>query len=208
MLDLCSTPGSVLSFTDDFASKVMKPEDLRGKVIQSSGYWTNAIQTVGISGLVMPPSEWYTNLERGIIDAMGMNWPGNADWGLTEISNSYVTFGNNGTFSSSGQSYNINLDTWNSMPPDLQQILVEGFQYINDLLVERDMDFQWEVKDHEINELGKIEQHIPEEDMQPWYDIALLAVDMWKEDITSKGYDGQRIFDDYSKIIEDVVAGR
>ena len=206
MIDLCSTPGSVLSFTDDFALQVRKPEDLRGKVVQSSGYWTNALQTIGVSGLVMPPSEWYTNFERGIVDAMGMNWPGNRDFGLVELANSYITFGNSGTYSSSGQSYNINLDTWNSLPADLQQIVVDGFRLTNDKLVERDMDFQHEVKDYEINELGKIEQHIPQEEMQPWYDIALLAVDYWKADIIKNGYDGDRIFADYQRIINDYLA--
>ena len=206
MIDLCSTPGSVMAFTDDFASKVMKPEDLRGKVVQSSGYYTNALQSIGVSGLVMPPSEWYTNFERGIVDVMGMNWPGNRDFGLVELAKSYITFGNSGTYSSSGQSYNINLDTWNSLPPDLQKIVVDGFRLTNDLLVERDMVFQHEVMDYEINTEGKLLQHIPQENMQPWYDIALLAVDLWKEDVIKNGYDGERIFADYQRIIDEYLA--
>jgi len=206
-LDVIGPPGSIMSFTDDSALNVNVPEDLKGMVVYSAGYYLQALQTIGVAGMNMAPPDWYTNLERGIVDCMIMNWPGHKDFGLTDLTKSYVTFGNGGTLSAGAQGFIINLDTWNSLPADLQQIVVDGFRYANDLLVERDLAFQYEVRDSELIDAGKIAQHIKQENMQPWYDLSMIAIDFWIKDVTDKGYDGEKIFNTYSKIISDYIAG-
>ena len=101
-----------LGTLDDF-------EDLR--VRSSSSAISDWLNAMGAEPRIIPFSDVYTYLERGILDAAVTN--AGAGYGqrwyeLTDYMNGPLT-----NFSSNGNV--INADLWDSMPDDLQQILVE-----------------------------------------------------------------------------------
>ena len=206
MVSLACTPHTLTAVRDSSAESINVPTDLTGKVIQASGSsYIQVLQDIGVSGLSMAPSDWYTNFERGICEMLNINWPAYGDFGLCELAESYITYGNNGGFTCSAEQWYFNLEKWNSLPEDIQAILKEGFTRLGDRVVERDMEREAEVMQQEID-AGKLFHNIPESEMQPWYDLALEEAQTWIQTVTDKGYDGQRIFDDYSQIIEDYMA--
>lgn len=99
---------------------IRKPEDLKGSKIAVSGSATSrAMELVGASPTAMSSGDLYVALQRGTIDStarplitgLGRKLYEVLD-NITEVNMSYFE-----TFLA------INLDSWNKLPPDLQQII-------------------------------------------------------------------------------------
>lgn len=204
-LDIFCTTPSMFQFRDDYANYVNTPEDLKGKIIQSSGNYATALSQIGVSPLALSYGDWYSSFERGIVDGMVLSWTSATDSGCAELVGSYVELGDNGGFGVVGQGILMNNEAWNELPEDLQKIVTDGFRYGVDALVERDMAYDQECKAAEI-EAGKIIHHIDQEDMQPWYDLGALGLEIWKEAAKAAGYDADAIVDAYMAIVNDYMA--
>jgi TRAP-type C4-dicarboxylate transport system substrate-binding protein len=199
ILDVLGPSGACYIMTKDIP--VQRPEDMRGMTVMAQGRYSDALQTIGASGVSMPPAEWYTSLERGVVDALSMNWSGVRNFGLEELGNTYVTFGDNGGLYCGGQAYLINLDKWNSLPDDLKEIVLEGFRWCNDQLAAYDQEDSKQVMAEQIA-AKKTFYHVEEADMGPWYALAQQAADLWIEDCNAKGYDGRAIWEKFVSIME------
>lgn len=204
LYELVSTPTSAsrFQFNDaELGMSIKTPDDLKGHLVQASGYNTTAWANHGVSGMSMAPSEWYTNLERGVCDALTMNLPGCRDFGLTDVTNCYITFGNNGGLYNSASGYFANLDAWNSWDPEVQELVTEAFRLAAQYNCELDNGRQWDVFDAEV-EAGKQINAIAEEDMQPWYDLGMEAVELWKAEVEGLGYDADSIYEGYMEQVD------
>ncbi|WP_173922450.1 TRAP transporter substrate-binding protein [Agromyces sp. Marseille-P2726] len=100
------------------------PEDLAGRQVRVP----NAIsqgenEALGMVGVFTSPNEQYEALQRGVIDC-AVNAPTTVlSGGLLEVS-PYVAFTNNAP--SAGANWVISTATWNSLSPELQQILLDA----------------------------------------------------------------------------------
>jgi TRAP-type C4-dicarboxylate transport system substrate-binding protein len=102
--------------------KISTMEDLRGLQIgATAGPRADGLAVLGATPVILPMSEWYEALARGVMDgglAPMETWFG---FRLGEVSADHVTltpFLYNQLFFTV-----MNLDTWNSFPADLQQII-------------------------------------------------------------------------------------
>lgn len=101
---------------------VTKIEDLKGKRIRGSATYRAVIETVDGQIVSMPGAEIYTALERGIIDGYGWISNGITDSGLHEHTSSII----GPSFFRADIVLAFNLDTWNKIPKDLQDIIYEA----------------------------------------------------------------------------------
>ena len=194
ILDVFGPNGGPLAMTRDIDIKV--PEDLRGLTITANGIYIDILPQVGAAGVSLPPSDWYTSLERGVIDALCMNWNGIRAFGIEDLATHYIVYGDKLGLTGGGAEYLMNLDTWNSLPEDLQKIVVDGIHIASDMLAEYEYNEQFEVIDAVVAN-GAVLHYIDEKDMQPWYDFAAKANELWVQSISGLGYDGQAIWDTY-----------
>jgi TRAP-type C4-dicarboxylate transport system substrate-binding protein len=199
ILDVLGPTGAVYAMTKAHDLKV--PADMKGLTFMAQSNYIKVLPDVGASGVSLPPSDWYTSLERGTIDAVSMNWSGIRSFGLEELADYYVTYGDNGGLYCGGQAYLMNLDKWKELPEDLQTIVRDGFRLGNDGLAANDQEDSVKVAEEVAATEGKTIYHVDEANMGPWYDLAQKATDMWIADITSKGYDGQAIWDKFVGIM-------
>jgi len=185
----------------DLCMSIKTPDDLKGHLVQSSGYNTPAWANHDVSGMSMPPSEWYTNLERGVVDCLTMNLPGCRDFGLTDITNAYLTFGNCRGMYNSCAGYFANLDAWNSWDPEVQELIKEAFWLAGQYTCKIDSERMWDVWDSEMA-AGKLDNHIEEADMQPWYDLGKEALELWKADAAALGADPDALYEGYMEQVD------
>lgn len=208
LYELCCAPteGNILEFNNaELGMSVKTPADLDGRLVQASGYNTPAWAAYGVSGMSMPPADWYTNLERGVVDALSMNLPGCSDFGLTDITNCYITFGNNVGLYNSAAGYFANLDKWNSWDPQVQALVKEGFYLGAKASAEADRIRAQTTLDGEIA-AGKQVNSISEDDMNAWYEMAELSVGFWKDDVVAAGYDPDVLYKGYMDVIDAYMA--
>ena len=109
-----------MHFTDP--APVHLPEDLNGKqIIPYNLQFLPVLEANNASGSYIPPGQVYEALEKGVVSGYINSWAFQGWFGLTDLVRSHTNFGEYGAF----QDLNIlalNLDFYNELPPDLQQI--------------------------------------------------------------------------------------
>jgi len=97
------------------------PADLKGKKVIATGMIADIVNSQGGSAVSLNIPDWYTSLDRGLVEAMFM------DIGAVYEVKVYTLMPNHVEFPK-GMSFNIgqvvmNLDTWNKLPPNAQKAI-------------------------------------------------------------------------------------
>ena len=102
--------------------KPIKTADLTGLNIRVSPMYLQVIKGLGGNPVVIPPTDVYTALQRGVVD--GYCWPavGIRDWGWDKVTKYIVEPG----FYQTPNMLLLNLQTWNKLPKNLQDIMTEA----------------------------------------------------------------------------------
>jgi TRAP-type C4-dicarboxylate transport system substrate-binding protein len=147
-------------------------DDLKGKKLRVSPLLRHFTQAVGGEPITLPPSEIYLAMDRGTVD--GFSWPV-AD-AFTRYNWQAVTkYMIDQPMYRSGGGLAMNLDRWNSLPPDVQEILLQA--------VKETQEFSrgWFAKNQEeqvklMKEAGMEVPKLSEEEAARWNDIAEEAL--------------------------------
>lgn len=112
--------GHNLPFTI-YLTKPVKSADLTGLKIRCSPTNIPFLKKLGAQPVVIPPTEVYTALERGVVD--GFMWPAGLirDWGWEKITKYVVQPG----VYNGANVIVINKKKWDEIPDDLQKLLIE-----------------------------------------------------------------------------------
>lgn len=97
-------------------------EDFKGKKIRGHAIYTPLMESVGASVIAMPGEEIYGALEKGMIDGFGWANYGIHELGVYDLIKAKV----NPPFNQMDIMTLVNLDTWNKLPADLQDIMKQA----------------------------------------------------------------------------------
>jgi TRAP-type transport system periplasmic protein len=111
---------------------VNKLEDLKGMKIRASGTVSKITQALGATPVAMPMPDTYDALSRGVVDGVICPIEAMEGWRLGEVVK-YTTQGT-GVANSLAMFVVMNKEKWNSIPPDIQQII----EKINEEWIDRE----------------------------------------------------------------------
>jgi TRAP-type C4-dicarboxylate transport system substrate-binding protein len=96
---------------------VRVPDNTKGMKIAAMGDSIKILQAAGASPVNIPASDWYLSLEKGVIE--GIYAPINVltDRGIEVLTPNHVDVG----IGQSGNTVIMNLEKWNSLPPDIKK---------------------------------------------------------------------------------------
>jgi TRAP-type C4-dicarboxylate transport system substrate-binding protein len=160
--------------------------DWKGLLVGATNPETAALTTaLGGSPVVIPWTECYSNLEKGVVDAVMTSTQWTMISGLNDVA-SYVTlFYSTPTFNT----YLINLDVFNEMPKDIQEILIEEAWKVSDVMAA--VHIQAESEDKAILEgLGMEVYNLPKAERDKWVAAVKPYVD---EKLASLGDFGTKL---------------
>ena len=101
---------------------IYKLEDLKGELLHTMGMMgVDTITALGATAENLSPSEMYDALAKGVVTGNVLEWEGQFVWHMGELTH-YSTEASLTLFLFV---HVMNLDTWNSLPPDIQA-LFEG----------------------------------------------------------------------------------
>jgi len=103
-------------------TQVETPWDLAGQKFRTVPLYIPFLTALGISPITMPGGEIYLAMERGTID--GFAWPiysGFVEMGLDEVTKYCIDY----PFYRGEMITTVNMDSWNRLPKDMQDLLVE-----------------------------------------------------------------------------------
>ncbi len=178
---------------------IEKMEDIKGLTINTGTPGDVLFPPYGAEVVKIPPPEWYTSLEKGTIDAISIHIETLKAWRLAEVID-YVnvdiaapTAGIPITF--------FNLDSFNSLPADIQDIFMESREY----LAAEQMK-NWEMNRQEGMDFGKEQGvqfiNLPAEEKAKWQSTkATLGLEEAAK-VDAVGKPGTEILKEAERLIE------
>jgi len=173
------------------------PDDVKGLKLCGPRSFVPFIEAVGATAAALHPPDFYVSLEKGVIDGILASYDVLDNNKLQEVTDFHL----NVPIAGSHGFVLMNLDTWNSFPADIQQIIdgvsVEAEQKFH--------DYQFEHYDRIYNELVADPAHKVVEptadELALWYDVALPTHQTWIAEMEAKGQPGQAAYDKLLEIM-------
>ena len=193
-----TTFSSGTQFVNTAKKPVRTLQDIKGQKIRVTGWGcTNFIKSVGGNPIGMSPPEMYDGISKGVIDGMVFDWQGIQSSRLYEVL-SYATYS---PLVQVPQFLALNLDRWNSFPPDVQKVFEEvgakfGAQMLGGAFDEADP-----IGEENFKKLGKEVIKLSPEEQAKWQAAAKPIWADWVALMKSKGLDGQTALDQIQQAI-------
>lgn len=156
---ILSRAGGEASYSIYTREPVDSIEDFQGLRVRVSPVYTPFVEALGAEPVEMPGGDIYQALERGVID--GFTWP---EFGITELGleeqsacKTLPTYWQIDTVSL------MNLDTWNELPPDLQETVEQAAIEVNEE-VAAEFDTYMSDEEQALQEAGVETCEMPQEE--------------------------------------------
>lgn len=175
-------------------------EDMKGmKVRALAGAPTEMLKELGAAPILMPPSQIYTSMERGIIDAWMISWEACAGMKYWEVTNYWTT----ANMYQPALVFLMNLDSWKRLPPDIQKIFDEHAGAAGSRFFGQEFDrYNMEARKTVETMKGKEIIKLSDAEIAKWKKITRPVIDRWLQDMKSKGLPGQAVFDETERLLK------
>jgi TRAP-type C4-dicarboxylate transport system substrate-binding protein len=186
--------------------EIKTPEDLKGLKLESIGDAVSYFTTMGSAATAMDPGEYYTSLEKNMIDGQATHWAVLNNFATLDFEKYHTIFGELGEDGDGGLyapsiGFIINSQTWESLPADLQDILVESFSYGLDEMASMDIPIIEEAKKI-CTDRGDTFVYVKGDDLKPWHDWMDVSNKEWFDACKKLGYDGEALYNDLCEAIK------
>jgi TRAP-type C4-dicarboxylate transport system substrate-binding protein len=180
--------------------------DLKGLKARDSGKYNPKIfEAVGCVIVATPAPEMADALQKGLIDLTSIGFESAKLFGLHEMID-YVIFIDQGSVASLG-AFLINLNTWNELPQDVQQVMLD---------VSGDFRQAWAEKHYEeqatlasfFKEQGVEFIEFPAADREQWLNLPVTSevVEEWIAEVEAKGLPGRAIMERWIELEAEMEA--
>jgi TRAP-type C4-dicarboxylate transport system substrate-binding protein len=178
---------------------VHKLEDLKGLKVRSTGTSQLIVRALGATPVAMPQGETYDALKKNIVDATLVPLEALEGYKQAEVLK-YTTL----TYICSyGQGFHVsmNLDKWNALPKDLQEIITDvSKEYIHNTAQ------AWEDSDESARQFAKKLGHefitLSDEELAKFKKAVQPVFDGYIESMNGKGFDGKTILEATREMVE------
>ncbi|MBS3976196.1 MAG: TRAP transporter substrate-binding protein DctP [Syntrophomonadaceae bacterium] len=191
-------PGSMDAFEMMTERPITSIDNLRGFPIRAIGSAAVMLNKLGAKVSAIPGPDVYTSIERGIVDGAVFPVDTFAERKIHELAPNLTLSGNLGFFFGL---VTMNLDTWNALPADIQQIMLEVSQEA--------VTTNFEVY-HEINmatkktfeAAGVKVTRLPDNEIARLQELAKATWEDWIVEMENDGYvEARKIFDLWVELV-------
>jgi TRAP-type C4-dicarboxylate transport system substrate-binding protein len=178
--------------------KVEDFSDLKGLKVIATGQLAVLAEALGATPVGIPITESYEAMQRGTVDAVFYGLTASVTYGL-EDSAKYIW---KLPIGSSAGLIGMNLITWNKLPKDLQQVIMDTAAKHPDAFHKiYQVEGDEEALQKFVNAGAKIIEPKPEQ-VEKLKEMAKPIWDKWAQDMESKGLPGQKILDTFRELIQ------
>jgi TRAP-type transport system periplasmic protein len=177
---------------------VRTPEDIKALTIRAMGATGNWFKAMGGEGVAIPMGETYLSLQKGIVDGAFAPFETLKTFAFGEVAK-YVTVLNVTTSPYYARAMNWNV--WNKLPPDIQKIFNDNYDYWG-----TQQEKYYLQKDEEGIAEGK-KQGVefitpPAAELDKFYQSLNTTCQAIAKDMDSKGFKGTAIFNEYRALAQ------
>lgn len=186
-----TSPAQILSR----GAPILSTADLQGIKLRTLSYFTNLFGSLGAAPVTIGFGSVYLALDRGTVDASIVYTATTKAFKFYEVADQF-TEANLGLLLGFG--IGINLDIFNSLPPDLRQILLEvSDEYMSVLarLLKEDVVLAKSEMEQGIDGRKVIFHELPPSVRAQWKKAAEPVLENWKDAMKERGFDGEKILE-------------
>jgi TRAP-type C4-dicarboxylate transport system substrate-binding protein len=154
-----------------------------------------SIKALGATPVSNPPPEAYSALERGIVEGCWIPLGMVNAFKLHEVLNYFTVCSTQCGIGA----VMMNLDTWNSLPPDIQQIFDELSPWAQQLYTERS-NAEDEATLARVKELGKTVIYLSPEERAKFAAVTKPVVENWMKEMDARGLPGTAIVEEARRL--------
>jgi TRAP-type C4-dicarboxylate transport system substrate-binding protein len=177
-------------------------DDLQGlKIITGTGPLPEMMDAYGASSMLLGPPDWSTSLERGLASAQMTHWAAVHDFQLTELFSYHTHFGGGGT-SMIPIGFLVNLDTWNKLSSDEQQVLIDVYDWVNEESLEYDIALVDDAVQQAID-MGHTVIELTPAEIAVWADAVQPYVDDFLDETEALGWSAWDAYEGLKELIEE-----
>jgi TRAP-type transport system periplasmic protein len=190
-------PGFQFHFT---GKEVRLPADMKGMKIISSASFVNLITSAGAAPVEIGYGDWYTSLERGMVEGIPTHFVAAYAMKLLDLLKYHTTFTDYGC-SNGADVFLINQTVWNSLGTDLQKVLEEAWQWRVQTITKSDSETLLQAVQY-AKDQGHHFASLTADEMKVWQDLAKKTEhDKWIKDNAKSG-PSQAIYDEALQLIK------
>ena len=181
------------------ANKAVRvPADFKGLKVSATGMQADLFKSIGAIPLRLGPPDWYTSLERGLIDVMPLGIYSVLVFKLVEVTNTHI-FPTADSLGYTGMTYIMNRKKYESMPPEVRKVIDEnvkpcsteqtGIDEINRINAEET-----------IQNMGHTMIYLTPQEMDLWYAAVKPIHEAWIKKMEAKGLPGRQVFNEAERL--------
>ena len=196
MLLYCDVDGGQLHFRDRIEVRV--PEDMKGLKVHASGLLALLIQEWEAVPVEVDIFDAYIALERGTIDACMYPWGAVRAFRLHEVTQAHTRI----TLDRPIACMVMNLETWNSLPPDIQKVFDDNKMWGGLLTSKAVKDEGIQGRQWAIDAGALIVEVTPEEEAL-WLETEEVVHEAWVQEKEAMGLPGRALLDELKRLISE-----
>jgi TRAP-type C4-dicarboxylate transport system substrate-binding protein len=180
---------------------IRTPQDMKGVRLIGDPKLSEELKKMNAAAIQMGPPDWYSSLERGVADGMLTHYPAVYDFKLLELLKTHTHLGD-GAAGAVPIGFVVNIKSWNKLPPDIQKVIVEVYDWVN----EESLKYDEGVIEKAIAEARKDGHQVIDltpAEVQVWLDWAKPSHERELARIEAKGWPAKRIYEGYMKLIKE-----
>lgn len=171
--------------------------DFKGNKVEAKGTAGQYVNLMGGTAVELDSGDYYNGMKLGTVDAQFMHWAAINNYQVNEVVKYHTIFGASEIGSGimmPAMGYFMNQDSWNKLPPDLQQILYDAFVVGANYCLKADEESFQQGVDY-AHENGHEFIFITGEARKEWAGYMSTILEEWFANCTAAGYDGKRVYD-------------
>ena len=171
-------------------------EDLPGmKFSGTQEAQLKALEKLGATPVFVPITEQYTALDRGVVDGSAEAWHGAVAFRYMELTKYRTAVG----LYDAAPMIVMNLDVWNSLPPDIQQLIDEtsglkGSLKAGTMFDAVEVDSLEMIRNYDKEKGNPEVYYLPEEEKARWREAVTPLYEEFIEDREAKGLPAREFF--------------
>ncbi len=176
--------------------------DLTGvKIACPTDTSVNAFTKLGATVAFIPMPDIYTALERKLVDGYTGPWEVALAFKFFEVTKYQTSV----SLNVSAIDLVMNLDTWNSLPPDIQQLLnetggLQGSELAGRKFDESENQFESALRDIDKQKGNPDIYYLPETEKTKWRDMVTPLYEEWIKKTEAKGLPARAYFNDLQQM--------
>ena len=194
-------PAEHIHTTDKF-HLVKTPKDLAGLKTYVNPLWADQLNKMNAARIDVGVMEWYSSLERNLIQGMFIHWLAIYSFGLHELCKYHAICGEGGTGMQTF-GYIMNRDSFEGLPDDIKKIFMDTQMEWVEISLHEDDPATLAAGEAAAKELGNEVYYMTEAEQQTWIDFAKPIHEEWIADMEKQGYSNARdIYNDMMDMIK------